>query len=148
MQFSGNFEHIWAQVPCLGSKLRWAPLTKILDPPLSCSNHNRCRSKLIGNDKFEGSTKIRTFSSALSCCAFSSVWCEDPDKGSSQDPVHRGFRREDVKLQTGSGTLIRRAGLRRVVLSQKRQSKTSNCNETTALFVLLVFLVRNLPFHN
>ncbi len=40
MQFSGNFKgktpilsKFWAQAPPLRSKLRWAPLTKILDPP-------------------------------------------------------------------------------------------------------------------
>ncbi len=42
MQFSGNFKRkplilrkILAQAPPLGSKLRWAPLTKILDPRLA-----------------------------------------------------------------------------------------------------------------
>ncbi len=43
MQFSSNFlqgkntyffSKFWAQGPPLGLKLRWAPQTKILDPPL------------------------------------------------------------------------------------------------------------------
>ncbi len=33
MQFSGNFEQIEGSGPSLGSKLRWAPLTKIMDQP-------------------------------------------------------------------------------------------------------------------
>ena len=34
MQFSGKLREFWVQGP-LGSKLHWAPLTKILDTPLA-----------------------------------------------------------------------------------------------------------------
>ncbi len=50
MQSSGNFEQILGSGP-LGSKLRWAPLTKILDPPLIL--HKKQKTDLLEMKKTE-----------------------------------------------------------------------------------------------
>ena len=54
MQFSGYLSKLWAQGPNpLGSKLRWAPLTKILDPRLLYLGGRGCRTWVgLGSESY------------------------------------------------------------------------------------------------